>query len=627
MATPEGLPLEVLQQICGYVASDYRPSLYDFALVCKRWSVASNAIRFQRIRLTIKSHAKLSEDLDHWNNVLHSTSSFRSIRRLEIEGELPAEGSMWVVNRRERSKNCMVDRDDEFESMQYTDYRTLSELPEVTMELDKYWRPLAHFVVQLRALQDLIFNCTNQFPPCLLDVSHHIIPNCRLHLHSFGLRNLYSYKGWQRDLDQYEYALATSPSLYCITLLYEGGDPDRLINYHDLAIARMSEGLAPNLRHIRVIVHSLSKIMYNRRTEQRPKRDIFPNNTPNPDSYGELHTIKFSGILFGGLQQWNEHIAFSALKELILDTMMDPYSLREASTYNFRSLKTLFLRLDSDNLDENAFLDGAACVFLQSLPPLNVLKLTGNFSHETFKAILGHHRSLQRIWLSPQRKSHLASFGLDFTLSLDRIRELTSQCLQLRTVSLLIPRTLGDSQEVNIYRALGSLPRLKDLSLYLDCFCHAEPYMGAAISNDKPENFAVIKNILMNAALDETLARAIFQEVYRTQSTLGLPVLQRLRVQAVGVRLGESTPEDLRNILDVTSCGWAIIMNPTHRDGCREITAQQHRPRHITGALNPKFIIYQKAFRSVWPAKSDTWQTDWHSLPLATDENMATRAT
>lgn len=585
MAAMEDLSLEVLQHICDLVASDYKPSLYDFALVCKRWSLASNAIRFQKIRLIIQNQGKLSHCLDHWNDTLRSTSSFRSVRRLEIEGHLPADGSTWVERPLRRRDDCMVDTDDELESAIYSYYSSVTELPEVTMELDKHWAPLALFVAQLRALQDLVFNCTNQFPPCLLGVLHQILPNCRLHLHIFGLKNLYSYKDWSRSLDRHEYALATSPSLHCITLFYDGRVQEKLVDYHDLAVMRMSQGLAPNLRHVRVVVNSISQITYNRRTERRPKRDIFPNDTPNPDVRGELYTMRFSGVLFGGLRAWNERIVFSSLRELILDTVIDPFSLREASTYNFSSLKTLVLRLESDNQDENDMMDGAASGFLRSLPPLTVLKLVENFGPETFKAIIDCHTSLQRIWLSPQRKSH--PNRPEFTLDLDKVQDLASHCSELRAVCLLVPRTLYHSKDKAIYQSIGSLPHLRDLCLYLDCLCHHDFSLYISNQGASRLRFAKIKNTLLDAALNEDIARDIFHEVYQAQSQQTKPVFERLRIQSVRVRLSKNPPGELSRLLDVTTLGFSVTIYPIQGYACRETDTLRYRPPHMRVTANP----------------------------------------
>ncbi|EGD87291.1 hypothetical protein H112_05830 [Trichophyton rubrum D6] len=579
MATIQDLPLEILQQICDFVASGYRASLYDFALVCQRWSLASNAVRFREVRIVVENQGKLTKDLDYWSGVLRSTSSLRSVRRLEIKGELPADVNTWAPKRIRQPKHSLIDSDDELESARYTLYTNLLELPEVTVELDKYWTPVAHFVAQLRALQDLVFDCVNQFPPCLLDVLHQILPSCKLHLHNFGLRNLYSYKGWSRGLDKHEYSLATSPSLHCIILHYEGNESERLVDYNDVAVARMSQGLAPNLRHVQVNARSMSPITYNRRVERRPKRDIFPNDTPNSDAdvRGELHTMKFSGFLFGGLQGWNERIVFSSLRKLILDTVMDPFSLKKASTYNFTSLRTLYLRLESDNWDEHSLMDEAASGFLRSLPPLSTLKLTGNFGHDSLKAIIDRHNSLGRIWLSPRVHSHF--MGTDFTLTLDTIRDLTSRCSELRTVCLTIPRVLK-SQDMAIYQSIGCLPHLKDLCLYLDCICHEDSTPSPTIEDGLP-NFAKIKNLVTNKALNDDIARNIFHEIYQAQSRHRMPVFKRLRIQVVRMKFTRDIPEDLDRIINVSGQGFELTLNPTQRQDCYDIIIQRSSPRNF----------------------------------------------
>ncbi|EFQ99275.1 protein kinase subdomain-containing protein [Nannizzia gypsea CBS 118893] len=590
MVTVQDLPLEALQQICGFVASSYRPSLYDFTLVCKRWFLASNAIRFQKIRLTVENPKKLSTDLDHWNDVLRSTSGFGSVRRLEFEGELLADGSACAAKQTGTLQDFMVDSDDELESMLYTKYKNIAELPEVTIELDTHWTPVAHFVAQLRALRDLVFDCTNQFPPCLLDVLHQTLPNCRLHLHTFGLRNLYSYTGWARDLTQHEYALATSPSLHCITLLYGEGDPETQVDYHDLAVMRMSQGLAPNLRHVRVAANSISQLTYNIGARQRPKRDVFPNDTQDPNIRGELYSLKLSGALFGGLQAWNERIVFSSLQELILDTAIDPFSLEEASAYNFTSLRTLSLRLESDMLGENGLLDEATSVFLRSLPPLTALKLVNNFGHETFKAIIERHTSLQRIWLSPQRKHYQQEPA--FTLTLDKIQDLTSHCSELRKVCLLVPRILDHSVDMAIYQSLGRLPQLKDLRLYREGFCRFDFDLFLSVEGTGRDGLAQLGEASQDAALNDDVARHIFHEIYQAQSKRGRPVFERLRIQYVNFT--NDPPDAVRGLLDVSNLGFSVTLSPTQTHVCREAVTQGYRPPHLVvtaGSHIPEAIM------------------------------------
>ncbi|KAK2837017.1 hypothetical protein FQN49_006492 [Arthroderma sp. PD_2] len=628
MATLERLPLEALQQICDHVASGYKPSVYDFALVCKRWSLASNKVRFQRVRLIVESRAKLSEDLDRWNTVLGSTSSLRCVRRLEIQGELPALSDEGMVTRRapERPGNSLADIDDALDSLQHTTYVGFPMPPENTEEEDKDWTPVARFLIQLQALQDLVYNCKSRFPPCLLEALHKHLPVCRLHLHSFGLLSLIQSTTRPQDLDQYGYDLATSPSLYCIVYQEHRIDCRQLADYNDIAIRRISTGLAPNLRQVHMIVYlepgaTLDTGDIHRR---RPERGFFLSNGSKPSSLGELHSLSFRHGMFAELGQWNEHIAISSLRELRLECGIDPETLKLARTYDFRSLETLVLSLNAA-WGESRDLDEAASDFLQTLPPLHTLKLTGHWSRKSFQAILVHHTSLHRIWLSIIRARSISMFGLEFVLTLDRIKELASRCLELKKATFLIPRTQGNIHEVRIYRALGYLSGLEDLSLHLDCYDYTYPQLDEAVLEDLPENFNKLQNIFTNNALDDSLARSIFEKIYETQSKRGKPTLQRLRIQSIGPGyfFTRITPNDLLDILDVISCGREVVRNPTQRDDCDDIVVQKHCRRQVLGDLKPKFVIYRKVFRKLWPEKTGVWQNDWHSFPLASDEELA----
>jgi hypothetical protein len=94
-----------------------------------------------------------------------------------------------------------------------------------------------------------------------------------------------------------------------------------------------------------------------------------------------------------------------------------------------------------------------------------------------------------------------------------------------------IPRSKGDVQEVAIYKTVGAIPKLQRLSLTLDSSNLSLIWEGEDILKDPSfdefhQKFQVatsgtssvpyqsryghIRNALINSALDETLARGIF---------------------------------------------------------------------------------------------------------------------
>lgn len=79
-------------------------------------------------------------------------------------------------------------------------------------------------------------------------------------------------------------------------------------------------------------------------------------------------------------------------------------------------------------------------------------------------------------------------------------------------------RRQGGPEEVTVYRTLGRLPRLRRATLLLDC---RAPFSDPAGDAER------VRKTLVNLAVDETLARAIFHEI----SAAANAPLQRLRLE------------------------------------------------------------------------------------------------
>ncbi|KAK2749247.1 hypothetical protein FQN57_006863 [Myotisia sp. PD_48] len=259
MATLNNLSLEILQHICGYIVSEYKPSVYTLALVSKRYYFASNRYRFRKIRLDIWSRAKLTKDLYRWNTILQNTLCFGNVHQLDIRGDLPLpshDTGQMPSYRNHPTK--VIDKffNEFYETVNIIREAFCDESPQVTRMLDEDWKPLAGFLARLNGLRDLVFTGRNQFPACLLDILHESLPHCRLHLRNFRLNSLIQRWDQLKDVDLHDVAIATSPCLHSIVVPYEPVLRSGLLDYNHMAAMRIATGLAPNIKEVHMVSNS-----------------------------------------------------------------------------------------------------------------------------------------------------------------------------------------------------------------------------------------------------------------------------------------------------------------------------------------------------------------------------------
>lgn len=175
--------------------------------------------------------------------------------------------------------------------------------------------------------------------------------------------------------------------------------------------------------------------------------------------------------------------------------------------------------------------ESPAATFLASLHPLESLRLTGNIDNETVDSVITRHGpTLRSLTLEPiggrgpstVSRHQLTTYGRERTL------QLRDTCLRLETLSLPIRRQKGGRAEVAIYRALAEIPSLVDITLELNGRSGGEESEPREPFGDyfkdmlfykqqrfleRPMHNGDAMEILLNCALDETLARAIWDVV------------------------------------------------------------------------------------------------------------------
>ncbi|KAK2858455.1 hypothetical protein FQN49_004713 [Arthroderma sp. PD_2] len=125
--------------------------------------------------------------------------------------------------------------------------------------------------------------------------------------------------------------------------------------------------------------------------------------------------------------------------------------------------------------------------------------------------------SLQRLRLNCHQTN---DFVEPSTVIVAMIVKTALHCPEIEELTLRVERTMGNRMECGAYRALGRLAKLKHLVLHMDP-------QGLRYSHPPFDN-NYYRELLINYAIDEPLARYIFQTV--TSTSQGKPALQNLRL-------------------------------------------------------------------------------------------------
>ena len=662
----DSLPLEILQHIASHLESSDKSTLYSLVLVNKACHSAASQLRFRRIVFPIISRRWLARDVPRWEALLRDNDAFGSVRRLSVVGGLPRIDA-------EDSTFCGLARygvDDEVDELGYAG-EALFKLRTGFKggfgdkeEKDRMLEPLAELIRRCTGLRDVYWSHDVQFAPCLLRVLREALPLCRLHVTAFELDSLaVDLERPAQDVDTHEYALATFRNLSSVTVpftVYNGGSK---AEYSREAVLQMvKEGLAPNLKEVHLIEMRDEEQPPDRYVEDKrrpPWRGIFVDRDQNepsdaPSKLGRLEIFTLEPACIENFRPWASSPLFANLRSLHL-RQVDAETLAQASRLKFPSLKSLVIGLKVDfgpdrgdqEDDECKTIDSAAATFLESLPSLESVHISGLFARDALWAALVHHsKTLHTLSITPHEPTVPG-----WRITPDTIRLISLQCPNIRDLRLRIPRTMGDSREVAIYKAIGRLlPHLTRLSLELDCFAAwgFNPEQSSDdLSDDErasPEERAALdrkrtRDILLSAAVDETLTRAIFNTIREAHpsSSCSSPLV-RLKITPFLEYFLRALP-DLEPVVFSMMREWVCVRDPTATaPGSREEMLAQ---RLVVQEMNPVarrnlLAMYcdpevrdirlggcKDVFRELWPAREEyvdeetgRIEIDWHSFPL-----------
>ena len=306
--------------------------------------------------------------------------------------------------------------------------------------------------------------------------------------------------------------------------------------------------------------------------------------------------------------------------------------MRVAQPDNFKSLYTLALSITLFDESPVQADEPLVDVLLQTLRPLQNLELTGLMGESAFMVILHQHgATLARLKLITEFQ-HPRSTGspIPFAISYAHIRDLRQQCPGPRDLELLLPHSKGDQQEVNMYRTLGQLPRLKRLSLLLDCSKRdTTGVIKMGCLQIGAHNTHIVRDCLINAAVDSSLARSISDLVFHSQKqSYGVPDpffrQLKLRIVHAGVFGDDAWDAEFSRVLHWLGRSWHCERDPrdSHSEAflVREIGEDDREGLRQWLDEDPSYVGdgFKDIWTGLWPEKTGNWREDQASHPLQT---------
>jgi hypothetical protein len=154
---------------------------------------------------------------------------------------------------------------------------------------------------------------------------------------------------------------------------------------------------------------------------------------------------------------------------------------------------------------------------------------------------------------------------------------------------------------------------------------------------DQKAMAVAIRQVFVNAAVDERLAQSIFQLMFAAHTSIKLslpPKLNciRLRVGRAPALNGQMMDGDFKGILDWIGRSWICRRDP--RD-TRQSDVVIEEVGHDTRLSNGKRLEddmdefpmneeYVDIWKALWPDTRAGWKVEWQSIPLASDADDST---
>ena len=414
----------------------------------------------------------------------------------------------------------------------------------------------------------------------------------------------------------------TSPCLHSLSVLSTWRDSDGNDD-HNSAAAIRTVGLAPNLKHVRMLgcrPASSSRLHSSLcRVKQEWKGFIPPLEAVNKAS---LESLSFCGYADNlgqsGLNEWNNHTDFTMLRRFSFSITNSDVLSHFMAGDGLSHLEELSLTLRQNRTDEN--FKAVAEAFFTHLNPLRILNVSGTLHEELVTRICQQHGgTLKKLSLRPY-EDHYNMAGPPLRIQESQVRTIAVHCSQLSDLNIRIKRTRGDKTETRCYEALGALRHLKSAGIHLDC---SNP---SNARDDGPQ----LETALVNSAIDEALVTSIWDTICAGSDD---HTLESLRITSGGgSSFGNTHPGDLMTIVNNLSRNYQItktvksdiselVVVELTKEGRERMDEMQRKHEETMmekwghkGLNGPSF----QAFRQLWPQGDvdKDWREAWRSWPL-----------
>lgn len=652
--TMESMPTEILLHIGRYLADSHSPSLLAFALANKWCFSVAIPFLFRTIKFELCTHDGLARDVQECQKLLERNASFQHVRRLIVDVDAGRDhdgDSKPPSNPDRRWRRPKMTVAEEYGEPTAAEAKTsfLSYDEKFTCDWSEdSAESLARLVQRLSLLSDFVYGTPSKFPPCLLQTLHEYRPQCRLRINRFRLRSLDA-----PVMDPEEFMLVSSPCLHAIKIGYGCSDfvtSDLRPDYHLEAAMSIVAGQARNLKEVGTWREFCPVGVLPRLSLWKGfVVDEGMKHKMNRFAMGSLQQLHLGRpVLYPQqcLERWKLHTDFSVLRVLRLDSAVDLGTLGFLASCNLPNLVYLSLTL-VDNPTSECY--NTLARFLCSLASqLSTLVLSNWLTqYEPDVTIFGPN--LRKLCLGSRGRS----------LQLQEIEHLAERCPLLDVLSLYIPRTKGNTDEAAFYRVLGRFGRLQNLTLFLntttpsvpdgqwepskygnpDSQLHSsfdEPEQQSDPWSDDPYASGRVRDLLVNFAVDEGLARAIFQIISSAKhrhvdlNRHCVPVLPLMSLKICPILKCSSHSFILEGhvVQYIRKMYRRWLVERSLLDGSAHILLVTKLnpipPMDFWVPLSEEAIVEQ-TFRRLWPATigddhMHSWENDWRSWPIADDD-------
>jgi hypothetical protein len=256
---------------------------------------------------------------------------------------------------------------------------------------------------------------------------------------------------------------------------------------------------------------------------------------------------------------------------------------------------------------------------LAALRPLEHLAVENYMGPAAFMKLLENHGgTLRRLALDWRPREFPAE---------SYIHQICSYCRRLTQLSVPIQRMMGRRQETRLYQTLAELRYIARLTLRLVVSPHGLEYtLEEADGLTKRQRAKLLYRTLVNAAIDEPLARSIFKYMCRVNDRHGGD-LQYLKIEPRGLRdLPELDEYEVltAELADYLSNGYICERDYRALEGIR-VTALKDDSlcdAEILSEMAAAGGLSDRIWRRIWPDREGDWMTKCASWPLVTDDEM-----